>query len=687
MSAGRPISASDDRMPGQHPVAVVSHAFWVDRLGQSSDVLGSALTLNDVPYEVIGIAPLSFTGDRVGEPTDVWLPLAMHAAITRSRATLLRNDTPARWLRLLGRLADGTSAVEAGASANVIRQRAVEASAMDQTQNDAAREPVVLVSAATGYAPFRTQYAKPLMIVTLVVGIVLVVACANFASLLHARSRSRRQEFAVRLALGASRWDVLRQSLVECIVLASASAALGVIGSTWATTGALKILAATLQPIEVDLRLDARALSVTAACTALVILFGLISSIRSLAGAPISLAQAATHARRRDLVGRLFLAGQLALCVVLLVGTGLMLRTIVNLRTQQLGFDRNVILVTVAPAQAGYTGDAAFMLVQRIRERLLALRDIRGVSSTGATPMDSRTYWVDRSERLAVEGRTPINGASWTFADVGADFFRTMGMPILLGRDFTQADVTGPSEAVIVNESMARLLFGRGDPLGQRIGMTATVPNQLVVGVVSDARQTSPRDRGLPVLYRPLQRMPPQVVLAVRTQGAAAGAVDLIRHQLFDLEQDLPIVNVQTVEALLEQTIGQERLLASVAMWLGLLIVAVSCVGLHALIRNDVIERLHELGVRIALGASRARVAGLVLRDAAAVGAVALAAGIPLSLAAVAPLSSQLYGVQPNDPGTILLAVLLLVSVVILAAGRPARIAARVDPVLLLRAD
>jgi predicted permease len=687
MAAGRPILPDDDRLPGGHPVAVISHSYWARQFGQSEGIIGHTLILNDVSYQVIGVASERFAGEWVGQPTDVWLPLTMHAAITRSRAALLRDDSPAQWLRVIARLDDETSVVQATAFAEVIRQRSAVGKAMPQSQIDATRDPVVLTSAAGGYAPARQQYSRPLMIVAVVVGIVIVVACANFSSLLYGRSRSRQMEYAVRLALGAGRWRIVRQLLVECILLASVSAVLGVVAAAWVTTGALKSLPATLQPIDLDLRLDARVLGVTVGCTTLVVMVGLISSLRSLRDPALSLARATIRQRRRNLVGRLFLVGQLALCVVLLIGTGLMLRTIHNLRTQHLGFDRNLLLVTVAPRQAGYTGDAASLLVQQIRGRLLALRDVRGVSTTGAGLMDSRTYWIDGSERLAVEGRPPVSGASWTFADVGPGFFQTIGMPIVRGRDFTEADVLGPSDAVIINQSMASLLFGVDDPLGQRLGMSPTSPKLSVVGVVNDARQTSPRDRGLPVLYRPLQHVPPQVVLAVRTQGNAAESVDVVRHQLFDMDRNLPIVTVQTVEALLDHTIGQERSLAALATWLGLLIVVVSCVGLHALMSNDVVERTHELGVRMALGATRERIAGLVLRDAATVATLAIAAGIPLALAAVTPLASQLYGVESNDPGIILLAALLLLLVALIAAGRPARVAAGVEPVVLLRAD
>jgi predicted permease len=685
---GRTITTLDDRAPGAHPVAVISHGFWMRHFGGAPDVVGRPLELNDVAYEVIGVAPEQFTGEWVGLPTDVWLPLAMHGAITRSRAPLLSDGSTAQWLRVMARLDDDTSLPGATATANVLWQRVDDGQRAARAKAGTPPEAVVLLSAATGYAPLRQQYSRPMMLIASVVGIVLVIACANFANLLYGRSRSRQQEFAVRLVLGAGHWRIVRQSLVECSMLAGIAAAIGVTGAAWATTGTLKRFAATLQPLEFDLRLDPRVLGVAGGCTLLVIAFGLMSSMRWVR-APVScLSQAAMRERRRNLIGRLFLVGQLTLCVVLLIGTGLMLRSVDNLRTQHLGFDRNLLLVTVAPAQAGYTGEAANLLLKRIHDHLLALRDIQAVSASGAALLDSRTYWVDKSERLVVDGCPPVSsGATWTFADVGAAFFRTVGLPILRGRDFTQADVSGPSDAIIVNRSMARLLFGADDPLGHRIGMAPNTPGQLVVGVVDDARQTSPRDRGLPVMYRPLQRTPPQLVLAVRTQGSAADSVDVVRHQLFGLDRDLPIVAIETIEEVLNEAIGQERMLGALAAWLGALVIVISCIGLHALIANDVIERTHELGVRLALGATRAGIADLVLRECAVVTGVALAAGVPLGLAAVTPLTSQLYGVAPNDPHTVLLVILLLLTVGLVAAVRPALAAARVDPLVLLRAD
>ena len=458
---------------------------------------------------------------------------------------------------------------------------------------------------------------------------------------------------------------------------------MGLLVSAWATTGTLKRFAVTIQPIDLDLQVNARVLAFAAGCVGVVIAFGLVPCIRG-SRSPESryLSQAAVRERRRNLAGRVFLIAQLAVCAVLLVGAGLLLRSVDNLRSQPLGFDRNVLLATVSLGR----GDAGAIILERVRERLEAIRGIVQVSTTGSPPLDNRAYWIDGSERLAVDGREPVGGIRWTFADVGAGFFETLGMPLVHGRGIVDADLLPSGDAVVINQTLATLLFGTGNPIGRRVSLSPSSPSRTIVGVVNDARQTSPRDRGLGVIYRPLRDLPQQVVLAVRTEGPPAASVDVVQHQLNGIDK-LELIRVQTMDALLDDAIAQERLLGTLAAWLGALIIVVACVGLHALVSNDVAQRTHEMGVRLALGASRGGVALLVLRDCVGLVVLALAVGVPLSLAATRPLSSQLYGLETNDPQTILGVASVLVLVALIAAGRPAHSAARVDPVVLLRAD
>jgi predicted permease len=684
--AGRVFDASDDGRPSGRPVAVVSHAFMERQFGTTAAILGRSLVVNGAVYEVVGVGRRGFTGDWVGQPIDIWLPLSAYPAITRGPADALSDASSARWLRIIARLRDGVTLEQATASANLLfdRWRSAQSAAPFADRSDQ----IALSSAARGYAPLRQQYAQPLMIGGAIVALVLVVACANFINLLYGRSQSRQQEFAVRLVMGAGHWRIARQALAECVLLASLAGLGGLLVSSWATTAALKRFAATIQPLELAAGVDGRALSFAAACVGLVVLFGLAPSMKgALISASQHLSQAAMRQRRRNMVGRIFLVTQLALCAVLLVGAGLMVRTVDNLRSQSLGFHRDVLLVTLAPGQAGYTGEAAAMFLGQVRERLLAIRGIGSVSTTSAPLLDNRAYWVDSSERLTIDEGQPMAGARWTFAEVGPGFFDTMGIPLVRGRGLLESDFTSPADVVVINQSLARILFGSEDPLGQAVGMPGAAVKSVIVGVVNDVRQTSPRDQGLAVLYRPLRQPPPQVVLAIRTNGRAADAVDVVRHQLEAMDRDIPVVKVQTVEDVLNAAIAQERLLATFAAWLGMLVIIVTCVGLHALVDNDVAQRTHEIGVRLALGATRGGVAMLVLRSSGALVGVALCLGVPLSLAATRPLSSQLYGLRPDDPQTIASVIVLLLAVAFGAAIRPARSAARVDPVVLLRAD
>lgn len=685
-SAGRTLAPSDARVRGGRSVAVISHAFMERQFGHAGAVVGRTLEINGTLYEVVGVASRRFTGEWVGEPTDIWLPLSAHPAVVGARSDPFSETSGIRWLRVIARLKDGVTIEQGTASANLLFHRLLSSQSTVPVQDRSGQ--IALLSAARGYAPLRQRYAQPLMIASAIVVLVLVVACANFTNLLYGRSRSRQQEFAVRLVLGAGRWRIIRQSFTECLLLASLAGLLGLVVSSWATTAALKRFATTIQPLELDAGFDARVLAFAAGCVALVAVFGLVPSITGskITGAQ-RLSQAAMRERRGTLIARGFLVAQLALCAVLLIGAGLMVRTVDNLRSQSLGFHRNVLLVTLSPAQAGYAGEAAALMLQRVRDRLSAIRGISAVSMTSAPLLDNRAYWVDTTERLAIDDRQPAAGGRWTFVEVGPGFFETMGMPLIRGRGLDEGDLSRPADVLVINQSLARMLFGTEDPIGRGLALGPGAPMAVIVGVVNDARQTSPRDAGLAVIYRPLRRPPPQVVLAVRTAGPAVDSVDVVRHQLDAMEEKVPIVNVQTVEELLNAAIAQERLLATFAAGLGLLVIVVACVGLHALVTNEVAERMHEMGVRLALGATRGGVALLVLRECARLVALGLAVGVPLSLAATRPLSSQLYGLRADDPQTISVVIALLMTVAFVAAIRPARAATRVDPVSLLRSD
>jgi predicted permease len=697
VALGRSLAESDAAAEGAAPMAVISHAFWERWFGRAPDVLSKTIDLQGSRYDVVGVAQEGFTGHAVGHPSDVWIPLAMQSALMPEGERLLddRWGTGARWLRVMARLGDGVTVDQAAASANLVHGRFVagKADALGAGSPDVIRDRqrvVSLLGATTGYAPERRRYGRPLVILFAVTALVLLVACANFTSLMLARSEGRRKEFGIRLALGGRRWRLIRQSGTECVVLALLAGIVGVLLADWATTVLLKQFAVMIVPVEFALALDARVLGFAAACVAVAIMFGLWPCTRPARSASLSSLYQSTSTearpRTRALAGRAMLIGQLALCTVLLVAAGLLLRTVTNLRSQDLGFDRNVLLVSFSPVDAGYTPPAAAMLLDRVRARLTAVPGILAVGVSGAALLDSSTYWIDGSQRLTTDRGVVLPGKQWTFAAVGPGFFDAVGLSVIHGREFEDRDAGPGPEGVVVNQSLARFLFGDDNPVGRRLTRTSDGPMQTVLGVVEDATQTSPRAHGLGVIYSPLRAFN-RLVLAIRTAGPPADAVPVVRHQLGSVAGDLPIEHIRTIGEVLDRAIAQERLMSAISLVLAILVVAIGCVGLYALMSYEVAQRTRELGIRLALGATGGQVMALVLRDCALVIVPALALGLPVGMAVSRPLSSQLYGVQPGDPWTLAAVALLLMAVGFIATARPARTASSIDPVALFRAE
>ena len=698
IGVGTALTPDDDKAPGAHPVAVISEGFWARRFGRTADIVGRSIGINGVTYSIVGVTGEGFTGEWIGLPTDVWIPLAMHSAVFPDAPNLHEDvwGNRSRTLRVIARRQPDVTREQAEALANVIYKRFVaDRAAALGAEAQERQQYIDLIQATDGYSPERAYYFRPLMILSTIVGVVLIVACANFANLLLGRTQARGAEWSVRLALGAGRGRLIRQSLTECALLAALGGVFGLIAARWATTALLKELAVSVQSIEFELPLDSRVAAVNGACVLFVLLVGIWPATRGARSAvALSVLQRvqAPESRRRARLGpaQALIAAQLALCTVLLIGATLFLRTVINLRSETLGFARNVLLVSVAPGQAGYPDRAAAMLIERAREQLASLPGIQAVSATSASLLNNTNYWIDNSERLSLESGQVTAGLQWTSAEVAPGYFRTIGMPLLLGREFEATDLTtaaGRAQPVVINRTLARFLFGEEDPIGRRIGMSAEGANRLVVGVVSDGKQTSPRDRGLGVVYAPLGNDASRVVFAVRTAGDPAATAPMVRHELRTIARDLPILSIQTIEQQFNIAISQERLLGTLSLMLGGIAVLIACVGLHALLSYDVAQRTREIGVRMAMGATGRSVVALVLRDSFVLVAVALAIGIPIGVSVTRPLTPQLYGVQAGDPATIAFAVLFLAGATAAAMLRPARAAARTDPIVLLRTE
>jgi predicted permease len=692
---GRALTETDDSPRATEPVVVISHAFWHRWFGRTPDILTKTIDLQGRSYAVVGVAAKGFRGHVVGQPADIWVPLVRQPELMPGSPNVLegRAALETRWLSVLGRLRAGIGIREASVWVNLIHQRFVllKVTELGESNSDVARdrkEVVSLLSASTGFAPERAVYARPIMILSGITFLVFLVACANFTNLMVARTERRRREFAIRLALGGGRGRLIRQSMAECALLAVIAGTLGLLLAEWTTTAALKQFAAMIIPIELSLELDARILSFAAASVVVAAAFGLLPCLRQVRSAAGSAVYQTTHAygcgRTRGIAGRLVLIAQMAMCAILLMEAGLLLRTVMNLRSQELGFDRNVLLVSVSPRRARYPDDAAAMLVKRITERLSAVPGIQAVGVSGPGLLDITNYWVDDSQLLSTDYGIALPGTHWTVASVGPNFFNAVGISMLHGRGFNDQDAGPPHDAIVINRALATSLYGNENPLGRRLRMNPRGPMLSVVGVVSDAKQTSPRDRGIGVIYTPMQGYG-AVVLAVRTAGLPSDLAPVIAHQIGSLATDLPIEKVRTIAEVLDAAIAQERLMSGIALVLAALVIAVGCVGLYALMSYDVAQRTHELGVRLTLGATGGSVATLILRDGVKLVFPALMIGIPVGVIASRPLSSQLYGVASTDPWTLTSVALVLTVFAFVATVRPALTAARIDPIALLR--
>jgi predicted permease len=684
---GRPFVASDVAVPHDGAVAIVSDSFWHRRFDGASDVLAKTIELGAIRFSVIGVAEPGFTGHTVGYPADAWVPLTMQPALLPGMPSL--DESPgreARWLTVVGRLPGNASVERAEATARVARQAflAGKAARLGANRPDVARdrtESFRLVAGARGDGAVRQQFVRPLTFLAVVTALVLVVACTNFTNLMFARAEARRREFLIRLALGGDRWRLIGEAATECLALTVIAGALALLFASWAVTMAMSLLSA-LEPLDFEIGLNAQVTAFAGACVVAASGFGVWPCLRLVSSTAIwSVHRRTDTGGARPVANRIMLIGQLAVCAVLMFGAGLMMKTVINLRTQDLGYERNVLLIPIAAERPDRPPEAAAALVEDLRTQIAA---IPGVQATGvfASPLlDYRAYWVDGSERLRTDRGEAAAGVKWTSALAGPGFFEAVGMRAAQGRPLLDAEREGE---VAINESLAKALFGDADPIGHQLAMSPNAPMLTIVGVMKDARQVSARDRGLGVAYLPIRRYG-RVTIAVRLASPSLAQSASVRQQTQGIVGDVLAGPMTTISQELERSIASERLTNGIALFLAVLVVVIGCVGIYALMTYDVARRQREFGVRLALGATPGRLVATVLRDGAAIVAPALAIGLSVGLAMSRLLSSQLYGVDARDPSTLISVAILLSVVAMGAVSRPAELASRIDPMALLR--
>jgi predicted permease len=697
-AAGRLIAAADDRR-GCAPVAVLSYGFWQSHFGGAENALGSTLSLEQQPFQVIGISPPHFYGVEVGKNFDVAIPLCAAALFDKRNL-----DSRERWwLSIMGRVKPGMKPDAVNARLGVLSAAVMTAALPDWEPADQQRflkNKLFSAPAANGASVLRMVFRDPLNILMTIVALVLMIACANIASLMLARATARAKEMAIRKALGASRNRLVRQLLSESALLSFLGAALGLAFARWGGALLLRNLSTGRNPIFLDLSLDGRVLAFTLAVAMVsALLVGLLPALRSTRVALIEAMKAGQvvggEPRLRFRLGKWIVAGQVALSLVLLIAGGLLLRTFVKLLTLDPGFDRNNVLVVIAKPQWFAADTAKVPPEQRpatydeITRRLRALPGVTSVARTYTTPIgDDNSF----TEIYADNPNAPTGKEDVYFNFVAAGYFETLRTPLLAGRDFNEGDTKNAAPVAIVNQAVARKYFSGLNALGRhfrRGDVPADQPASMIeiVGIVKDSkydslRQVTPPTVFIPATQAPLRAQAEEFVL--RTSVPPPTLISAVQQTVAQVSQQIPL-EFHTLAEQVDDDLVQERLLATLAGFFSVLALVLAMIGLYGVLSYVVTQRRVEFGIRMALGAQRFSILHLVMRDVALLLAGGLAGGLAVALAIVQLLQKMLYGLTPRDPVTVVTSVCLLSAMALLAGYLPARRATRVDPMVALR--
>jgi predicted permease len=706
---GRALTPDDDRVPGGHPVAVLGYGYWQRRFAGDRGILNQVVTVNATPMTVVGVAPPGFAGVVAVQAPDLFVPLMMKAQVTPTWNDL--DNRRSRFVSVVGRLKPGLTLDQAKAALDVRYQQilAYELETVPEfaTQSERFKErfgakTLTLHEAGRGLSDFRNDLAAPLAVLMAMVGLVLLIACANVANLLLARAASRQREISLRLALGATRGRIVAQTLVESLVLAVLGGGAGLLLSGWVANALVAAL--PFEELAESLRAapDARVVSFTAAISLLTALvFGTVPALqgaradlnRTLREEAGSLSGGVSHARlRKGLV-----VAQVALSMLLVAGAGLFARSLYNLRHLDPGFQtEQLVTFRVDPALAGYDQPRIKRVYADLEEALRRLPGARSVTFAAVPVLND-----DQASRtVQVQGYTtkPDENMNPAVNEVGPGYFSAMGLPLLAGREFTERDVDGAPRVAIVNETFARYYFGTESAIGRRFGFRVmNDPGAVeIVGVVKDAlyrgmRQGTTDDNQTPrFIYTPYQQSEEINELTGYVRAGpelGAGAAEAIRQAVRRVDAALPLYEVRSMDEQLDRALFTERMLAALSAAFGLLATLLAAVGLYGVMAYMVARRTREIGIRIALGADRGQVLGLVLREVALLTLVGIGLGIPGALGLSQVVKAQLYGLAAVDPWSMAAAAAILGGVGLAAGYLPARRAARTEPLVALKAE
>jgi predicted permease len=721
-AVGRLLGPDDDK-PSSAQVLVLSYACWQRVFGGSRSVVGMSMNLNGVPFTIVGVAEQKFASMSLGNVYDVWLPMAMQPQLDATFGPR-QNDPAALWLLITARLKPGMSTAQQQAAVDVLFRNAVLHGAKPLLDSaDAPR--ITLLRAQDALVGASDQFADPLRVLMIAVGILLLIACANVAGLLLSRATLRAHEVAVRLALGVSRSRLFLQMLIESLMLAAMGGALGCALAFWGARILVTMLASYRpRPLGVSVSIDWRAIAVTSAVSLLMgILFGSLPAVR---GLRVDLTSALKRGARASAdnsearrhwysTGSSLVILQSALAVVVMIGAGLLIHTLKNLRNLDPGFDsRNTLTFSLDPGHAGYKGPQIDNLYRELQQQIGATPGVTAVSYSLA-PLLSR-YWMRTSVKNLPPGSDPKSSVQLNVMPVGPGFFEAVRIPLLAGRPLNQADIEIPerpatsgtgyikpgtatsaapatSEPVIVNQTFARRFFPGRDVVGQHFGendggdpkLPVKSPGYVIVGLAQDAKYDTLRNDIQPTIYTPLQGQ--NAAFEVRTVADPKAMIPAIRDLITRDNPNIPMTNVLTQTEQIERLLDQERLVARLSGLFGVLALLLACIGLYGLLSYETTRRTSEIGIRMALGARRADIIRMVVSRGIALTAIGTALGLAIAIFAGHLLQSLLYQVKPADPATLISVTLLAALVASVATFIPARLATLVDPNITLRRE
>lgn len=699
---GRTLKPGDDTR-GCAGGAVLSYGFWQREYGGRTDIVGKPISIDRHPIEIVGVTQSGFNGTEVGGSADVTLPLCAVAVIGSGRPGMLDiNFYPVGWLQVMGRLKHGVSASQATARLKALAPQ-IYKSALDQNRlaredgrrlGPEAREEYLRRTfdtepAGNGISYLRRQYAQALNVLMTIVGVVLMIACANVANLLLARGASRQREIAIRMAVGVSRRRLIRQLLTESLLLSGVGAMVGVLFAEWGAGLLVRFL-----HVPLDIALDARVLAFTAGIAVLMgLLFGIAPAWRGTRVDP----QSAMKANARGVIegskiglGKVLVMAQLALSLLVIVGAGLMLSTFWKLISLDAGFDRGHVLLVNADLRAGkYPPEEWSRVYQEMLNQLRLIPGLHSASVSSITPV-CHCRWAGE---VVVEGYTSKSrdDAMISFNNVSDGYFETVGTSIIAGRDFNRLDTATSMKVAIVSQSMARKYFGATNPLGRHFrlqnGNTPAAPIE-IVGIVKDAKYGSLRDEPSPFAFIPWSQggaPGPLSGFELRAAGGSpSGLISGVKAAIARVNRDVSI-EFQILASKVDDSIQRETLLATLLGFFGVLTLLLVTIGLYGVMSYNVARRRNEIGIRLALGAEQSRVLRMVLSEVVILIAIGLMAGFSMALATTRMVASFLYGLEPNNPWTLGGAAALLAMVAAIAGYLPARRASRLDPMTALR--